>query len=194
MKPFFIGIAGGSGSGKTAIANNLKKYFGKKASVFNIDNYQKFKGKLPKRYGRKNWDHPKAVYWQKLIKDLSSLKKGKEIIIKSRDQERLKKVQILKFRPSKIIIVEGYLLFYKPVVRNLLDFLIYLEAKDKTRIKRRTKFKSPSYIKKILLPMHRKYIEPTKKFADLIIDTDKNSIRQSCQKIIEKLPHYLISR
>src|SRR4030042_3406623 len=190
MKPFFIGITGGSGSGKTAIANNLKTYFGEKASVFNIDNYQKFEGKLPKRYGRKNWDHPKAIYWQKLIKDLSSLKKGDEIIIKSRDQERLKKVQTLKLKPTKIIIVEGYLLFHKPAVRNLLDFLIYIEANDRIRIKRRTKFKSLNYIKKILLPMHQKYIEPTKKFADLIIDTDKNSIRQSCQKIIQKLPKF----
>ncbi len=191
MKPFFIGITGGSGSGKTAIANNLKKYLGKKTSVFNMDNYQKFEGKLPKRYGRKNWDHPKAIYWQKLIKDLSSLKKGKEIIIKSRDQEKLKKVKTLKFKPAKIIIIEGYLLFYNPPVRNLLDFLVYLEANDKTRIKRRTKFKSLNYVKKILLPMHRKYIEPTKKFADLVIDTDKNSVKQSCKKIIQNLPYPL---
>ncbi len=191
MKPFFIGITGGSGSGKTAIANNLKKYLGKKTSVFNMDNYQKFEGKLPKRYGRKNWDHPKAIYWQKLIKDLSSLKKDKEIIIKSREQERLKKVKTLKFKPAKVIIIEGYLLFYNPPVRNLLDFLVYLEANDKTRIKRRTKFKSLNYVKKILLPMHRKYIEPTKKFADLVIDTDKNSVKQSCKKIIQNLPYPL---
>ncbi len=192
MKPFFIGIAGGSGSGKTGIANELKKYFGEKAAVLNIDNYQKFDSKLPKRYGRKNWDHPKAIYWQRLIKDLSLLKQGKEIIVKSREQKRLKRFELLKFKPKKVIIIEGYLLFYNPTVRELLDFLVFLEANEKTRIKRRTKFKSPNYIKKILLPMHRKYIEPTKKFANLIIDTDENSIRQSCHKIIKELSNYLI--
>lgn len=185
MKPFFIGIAGGSGSGKTAVANELKKYFGEKASVFNMDNYQKFEGKIPKRYGRKNWDHPKAIYWQRLIRDLSVLKQGKEIIIKSREQKELKKFELLKFKPTKIVIIEGHLLFYNRSIRNLLDFLVYLEASDKMRIKRRTKFKSKNYIEKILLPMHKKYIEPTKKFSDIVIDTDENSIKQSCRKIIK---------
>lgn len=78
MTPFFIGIAGGSGSGKTALAKELKKYFKKKASIFHIDNYQKFRERLPEFYGMKNWDHPKSINWNRLFKDLVSIKKIKQ--------------------------------------------------------------------------------------------------------------------
>ena len=127
MIPFFIGITGGSGSGKTALARELKKYFGKKAKIFNFDKYQRFGEKLPLLYGMENWDCPEAIKWDKLYKDLIFLK-----------------------RQIVIVIVEGYLLFYKPEVRRLLDFLIFLEAKNKTRSKRRTKFKNDKYIENII--------------------------------------------
>lgn len=187
MTPFFIGITGGSGSGKTALARELKKHFERRASVFHIDNYQKFGEKLPEIYGMKNWDHPKSINWDKLLKDLILLKKGKAIIIESRDQKKLKKVKEKIFRPSEIIIIEGYLLFYKPSIRNLLDFRIHLEAGDKIRIRRRTKFKNVKYVKKILLPMHYKYIEPTKRFADLVLNTEKYSVKQCCKRAIKQL-------
>jgi len=107
---------------------------------------------------------PQAIKWDKLQKDLISLKKKKGIVI-----------------------VEGYLLFYNPAVRRLLDFLIFLEAKDKTRIKRRTKFKNDKYVEKVLLPMHKKYIEPTKKFADSVLDTEKYLIKQCAKRIIQAI-------
>ncbi len=187
MIPFFIGITGGSGSGKTALARELKKYFGKKASVFHIDNYQKFGRKLPQISGIKSWDHPESINWNRLIKDLVSLKKGEAIIIKSRDQKKLKKVKEVVFKPAEIIIVEGYLLFYKPKVRNLLDFRVYLKASEETRIKRRTKPKNVKYIQKVLLPMHKKYIEPTKKFANLVLNTEQYSVKQCSKQIARYL-------
>lgn len=187
MKPFFIGITGGSGSGKTSLAKELKNHFKKRASVFHIDNYQRFGEKLPEICGIKNWDHPKSIKWDRLIKDLSSLKNGKKIIIKSRDQKTLKNMKEKVFMPTELIIVEGYLLFYNPLVRNLLDFLVYLDASDKVRIQRRNKSKNPQYVQKILLPMHHKYIEPTKKFADLILNTEKYSLRDCCKQIIQDL-------
>ena len=189
MTPFFIGITGGSGSGKTALAKELKRCFKKKASIFHIDNYQKFEGKLPKLYEMENWDHPKSINWNRFLKDLTLLKKNKTITIKSRDQKKLKKIKEIIFVPSKIVIIEGYLLFYKLSVRNLLDFRIYLKASEKARIKRRTKFKNAEYIQKILLPMHNKYIKPTKKFANLILNTEKYSIKQCSEQIIKALPN-----
>lgn len=165
MKPFFIGIAGGSGTGKTKLARELKKYFGEKAKILHIDKYQRFGDKLPRLCGMENWDCPQAIKWDKLYKDLISLKKEKGIII-----------------------VEGYLLFYRSSIRRLLDFLVFLTASDKTRIKRRTKFKNSEYVRKVLLPMHKKYIEPTRKLADLILNTEKYSIKQCSQKIIQHLP------
>ena len=194
MTPLFIGISGGSGSGKTRLAKELKKYFGREASILHIDNYQKFGGKLPEIYGMKNWDHPKSINWNKLLKDLLLLKKGKTIIIKSRDQRTLNKVRGRVFVPSEIIIVEGYFLFYKPLIRKILDISIYLEVSDKTLVKRRTKFKSTKYVQKILLPMYHKYIEPTKKFADLILNTEKLSVKDCMKRIIIYLKNSYLNR
>ncbi|MDP1538816.1 MAG: AAA family ATPase [bacterium] len=182
MNSCFIGITGGSGSGKTALARELKKHFGKRALIFHIDNYQKFGEKLPEIQGMKNWDHPRSIKWERMIKDLLLLEKGKTITIKSRDQKNLKRVEEKTLRPSEIIIVEGYFLFYKSLIRELLDFSIFLEASEKARIKRRTKPKNTKYIQKILLPMHNEYIEPTKRFADLILNTEKLSIKQCVKK------------
>ncbi|MDP3995977.1 MAG: hypothetical protein Q8P74_01890 [bacterium] len=185
MKLFFIGITGGSGSGKTALARELKKYFGKRALIFHIDNYQKFGEKLPEiKGGMKNWDHPGAIKWERMIKDLLSLKGGETITVKSRDQKKLKRVKEKTLRPSEIIIIEGYFLFYKSSIRKLLDFSVFLKANEEIRIKRRTKPKNIEYVQKILLPMHNKYIEPTKKFADLILNTEKLSIERCVKKII----------
>ena len=194
MTPFFIGIAGGSGTGKTAIAKELRKALGKKASIFYIDNYQKFEEKLPKLCGMENWDHPKSINWDKLLKDLLLLKKGKSVTIKARGQRKLNKFKFKKksFTPTPIIIIDGYLLFYNASVRKILDFLVFLKANKKTRIKRRTKFKDYKYIQKILLPMHRKYIEPTKKFADLILNTEKYSIRQCSEQITQHLQNKIL--
>jgi len=193
MTPFFIGIAGGSGTGKTVLAKELKEALGKSASILHMDNYQRFGEKLPKLYGMKNWDHPKAINWDKFLKDLISLKNGQAITIKLREQKKLKKVKIVTFYPSKIIIIEGYLLFYKTPIRKLIDFRIYLEASEDVRIKRRTKIKGKGdrYIKKVVLPMHYKYIEPTKKYANLVLNTDKSSIKRCYKQVVRHLPNKL---
>ena len=173
MTPFFIGISGGSGSGKTVLARELKKHFGRKAKMLNMDKYQRFGEKLPQLFGMENWDCPAAIKWDKLYKDLISLKKNKGIII-----------------------AEGYFLFYKPKVRRLFDFRVFLTASEKTRVERRKNLKNekyikkillPKYIKKIVLPMHKKYIEPTKKFANLVLNTEKYSVKQCCQKVLKYL-------
>lgn len=190
MTSFLLGIAGLSGSGKTALAKELKKFFAKKASILHLDNYQRFGEELPVVEGLKNWDHPKAINWDKLIVDLISLKEDKTIVVESRDQKKLRATEKAKrtlFKPSPIIIVEGYLLFYKAAVRKLLDFLVFLEASDETCIKRRTKFKNDDYLSKILLPMSRRYILPTKRFANLVLNTEQSSIEDCCQEIIRHL-------
>lgn len=187
MTPYFVGIAGGSGSGKTALAKRLKKHLRKKASIFHIDNYQKIGGKPPRLHGMDNWDHPNAIYWNQLSKDLKTLKEGKPVIIKTREQKQLTNVKKILFNPKPIVIIEGYLLFVKPEIRKLLDFLVYCDAKDDIRIKRRTKFKHAAYVEKILLPMHHTYIDPTKKFADLILDTGKHSIQRCTERVLRRL-------
>lgn len=185
MKPFFIGIAGGSGTGKTAIVKEFKKQFKSSILLLHLDNYQRYGQKLPNYRGMKNWDHPRTIRWDRLLLDLQALRVGKEVKTKVRDQKNLKVIHVISFRPTKIIIIEGYLLFHNPSVRKALDYLIYLEAKDETRAERRTKIKGKDniYIHKVVNPMHNKYIVPTKRFADVVIDTDKNTIKQAVKKI-----------
>ena len=185
MKSFIISIAGGSGSGKTTLALALKRSLGRKASVFSLDNYQRFGRKLSVIDGIKNWDHPSAVNWEKFVADLKALKNGKAITTTHRDQANLKFPRKIVFKPNQIIITEGYLLFHPLSVRKLLDFLIFTSAKEKTRVSRRRKFKNDKYTKKVLLPMHRKYIEPTKQYADVVIDTEKLSLTE-CVNLVRK--------
>lgn len=185
MKPFIIGIAGGSGSGKTTLANGLKKKLGKRASILSLDNYQRFGQKLPVIDGIKNWDSPLSVNWDKFIKDLRKLKASKSVMITHREQKSLKSPKKVIFLPNKILIIDGYLLFHLKSVREMIDFLIFTSAKDKIRVKRRTKFKNDKYIEKVLLPMHKKYIEPTKMYADLILDTEKLSLTK-CVNLVDK--------
>ncbi|OHA00590.1 MAG: hypothetical protein A3C11_02950 [Candidatus Sungbacteria bacterium RIFCSPHIGHO2_02_FULL_49_12] len=191
--PFFIGIAGGSGSGKTTLAVKLKSYFGKNAAVFHLDNYQKFGKKLPILHGLKNWDRPNSVDWKQLRHDLEALKKGKSVTLILRDQKSLKVLRRVILKPKKVLIVEGYLLFLKASIRRLFETRIFLDASDKMRMKRRTKFKDDEYIRRVLLPMHRKYIEPTKKTADLVINTERLSpkkiLRFAISTLKEKTNH-----
>lgn len=191
MTPFFIGISGGSGAGKTAIAKALKKRLGKKSAIFHLDNYQRIGENIAKTGGMKNWDHPDAVNWVRLYKDLVLLKSGKQIFLTSRSQKKLNNPIKIIFSPAEIIIAEGYLLFYKKSIRKIINFLVYLDAIEKTRIKRRSKplGKDNRYIKKVLLPMHQKYIVPTKIYANLILDTDKCKITECVNKIITRLKY-----
>ena len=188
IKPFFIGIAGGSGSGKTALAKTLKKHFGRKSVILHLDNYQKFEGKLPILHGMKNWDSPESINWNKLYKDLLSLKKRKPVILTSREQKYLRDKKKIIFHPSDIVIIEGYLLFYRKFIRQLIDFRVFLRANQNTRLRRRTKDKSRPYVEKILLPMHKKYIQPARNYADLVLNTEKHSTEECCKKIVKCLP------
>jgi len=121
MKPFLISITGGSGAGKTALAKELKRHFGRKASIFHMDNYQRFGEKLPKLHGMKNWDCPAAIKWDELIRDITSLKDGKVITIKTRAQKKLKRPKKVTFVPTEIVVVEGYFLFYKKSLRCITN-------------------------------------------------------------------------
>jgi len=192
MKPFFLGIAGGSGSGKTLLARGLKKFLGKRTSILHLDIYQRFGEELPKIKGMENWDCPEAVDWKRLQKDLKDLKGGKTIKIKKREQRRLKIIRNAAFCPKEIIIIEGYLLFSKYSIRKFLDFLIFLKASEKTRAKRRTKFKGRGgrYLREVVLPMHEKYIEPTRKYATLVLNTDKCLVGQCVKKTIIHLNRF----
>ncbi|HVZ12664.1 MAG TPA: uridine kinase [Patescibacteria group bacterium] len=179
MKPILIGIAGGTGAGKSTVTAALQNKYPDDIQVIEFDGY--FRKDPPKLEGYDNFDHPDAIYFDRLVSDLKSLSEGNvtsipvkaelvgpgEYAFKERDNRDL--------LPTKIIIVEGYLALYHPEVRKLFKESIFLDIDHAVRWERRVHFKFGDYETKVAIPMHEKYVEPTKEFADKVIDVSGKS-------------------
>ena len=118
-----IGIAGGTGSGKTTITNKIKQAFGSDVTVIYHDNYYKAHHDLSlEERSKLNYDHPDAYDTDLLIRDLSGLKAGKTVNSPVYDftiHDRTPNILVIK--PARVIIVEGILIFVNPALRSLMD-------------------------------------------------------------------------
>lgn len=181
MKPLIIGIAGGTGSGKTTLVERLREQFGDDISVLAHDSYYKAHHDLPLEERRLlNYDHPSSFDTDRMIADLEQLQAGRAIerpvydfTIHDRTEETV------TVEPNKVILVDGILVFEDPALRDLMDIKIFVDTDADVRILRRilrdVKERGRSldsvveqYLSTVK-PMHEQFIEPTKKFADLII-------------------------
>jgi uridine kinase len=176
-----IGIAGGTGSGKTTITRKLVQRFVGEVSVINHDNYYKAHHDMPYEQRCKlNYDHPDAFDTDLLISDLRMLKAGREIVCPVYDysiHDRSDKTMVIK--PAKVIIVEGILIFADKTLCDEMDIKIFVDADADVRILRRItrdvrdRGRSlESVIKQYLTtvkPMHEQFVEPSKRNADIII-------------------------
>ena len=188
MKTTIIGIAGGTGSGKSTFTNRLKAYFGDRITVMYRDNYYRPHGDLPFEERQKiNYDHPDSLETDLLIEHLKALREGKAIDCPTYDfahHTRAKK--IVRVEPSRVIIVEGILILQDPRLRDLFDIKIFVEADADERILRRVtrdikeRGRSLENIMEQYLttvkPMHYLYVEPTKTVADLILNSGLNDV------------------
>ena len=188
MKTTIIGIAGGTGSGKSTFTNRLKAYFGDRITVMYHDNYYRPHDDLPFEERQKiNYDHPDSLETDLLIEHLNALREGKAIDCPTYDfahQTRAKK--IVRVEPSRVIIVEGILILQDPRLRDLFDIKIFVEADADERILRRVtrdikeRGRSLENIMEQYLttvkPMHYLYVEPTKTVADLILNSGLNDV------------------
>jgi len=177
-----IGIAGGSGSGKTTVVNKIIKSLPKNSvSVISQDSYYKNNGHLSMEERAKiNFDHPSSIEFKLLIEHLDMLKSGKTIpmpIYSYLTCTRAK--ETIEIKPKKVIIVEGILILTNPRLRQRLDIKIYVDADNDDRLmriiwrdieERGRSFKDVlEHYEKYVKPMHLQFIEPTKRYADLII-------------------------
>lgn len=180
-KVMIIGIAGGTGSGKTTITRRLVQRFGKDVSVVYHDNYYKaHHGMTYEERARLNYDHPNAFDTDLLIRDLRELKDGKEIYCPVYDytiHDRSEKT--VKVSPSKVIIVEGILIFENKELCDLMDIKIFVDTDADVRILRRIvrdvrdrgrtlESVIDQYLTTVK-PMHEQFVEPSKRNADIII-------------------------
>lgn len=202
-KPFIIGIAGGTASGKTTLAKKIQDEFKDKAILLSHDFYYKSLSNISKEERMKrNYDCPEAFETDLLIKDIKSLLLGKTIERPIYSYtERLREKETVTVIPAPIIIIEGILVLENDELTDLMDMKVFVDTDSDIRltrlIKRDTKERGLdlNYIiqkyKDTLKPMHEKYIEPTKQKADLVIPADNNISDMSCSTIIEKIRNML---
>jgi len=181
-----IGIAGGTGSGKTTVVNQIMNELpADEVCVISQDSYYKATDELTYDERVKiNFDHPRAIDFDLLIRHISELKEGKIIeqpIYSFVTHNRTK--DTIKTHPRKVVVVEGILIFNSEELRNLFDIKVFVHADADERLIRRVRRDINERGRDIdevlnryqdtLKPMHQQFIEPTKNFADIIIPNDR---------------------
>ena len=188
MNCIIIGIAGGTGSGKSTFTKRLKDEFKEDVAVIYHDNYYRRQDEVPFEERKKvNYDHPGSRETQLLLEHLHMLKDGRPIQCPVYDYSlHNRSDQLLHIEPRKIIIVEGILLLADKRIRDLLDIKIYVEADADERILRRivrdVKERGrdiDNIVEQYLTtvkPMHYLYVEPTRALADIVINSGMNNV------------------
>ncbi len=183
-----IGIAGGTGSGKTTVVNRIVQELPiEEICVISQDSYYKSTDSLSLEERTKiNFDHPRAIDFDLLIKHLKELRKGNVIeqpVYSFISHNRTK--DTVKTHPRKVVIVEGILIFTSEELRSLFDIKVFVHADADERLIRRIRRDINERGRDIdevldryqdtLKPMHQQFIEPTKSYADIIIPNDRHN-------------------
>lgn len=198
-KPYFVGIAGGSASGKTTLLRALLDHFNPaKLTLVSQDNYYIAKEHLPKTDdGEVNFDHPEALDLARLCTDLQSLAAGNQVVIKEYTFNNVNAVpKMITYTPSEIVVVEGLFVLTHQGISKMLDLKVFVDADEHIRLSRRIKrdfeergytlYQVLDYYERFVVPMYRRYIEPTKFDCDIIIP---NNTRM--EHAIKVLIHHL---
>lgn len=188
MDCIIIGIAGGSGSGKSTFTNKLKDLYGDRITVLYHDNYYRRNDHLTLEERRKiNYDDPEALETDLLVDHLRKLKEGEPIQCPTYDYSKHnRKEEVLEVKPNRIVVVEGILALQNPELRDLFDIKIYVEADADERILRRVSRDVKERGRDLdgiidqylttVKPMHYIYVEPTRALADIVINSGRNEV------------------
>ena len=201
-KILVIGIAGGTGSGKTTLMKNLIARFGDVVTVLSHDNYYRRHDELTyEERSALNYDEPAAMETELMVRHLDALRHWQEIdcpvydfSVHNRSDETIRVV------PRKVIIVEGILIFADEALRNLMDIKIFVDTDADVRLCRRIKRdvnKRGRTLESVLTqyhttvkPIHEKYVEPSKKYADLVVpEGGKNFV--ALDMIMDRIQRHL---
>ncbi|MCQ2770548.1 MAG: uridine kinase [Clostridia bacterium] len=181
MSSIIIGIAGGTGSGKTTLANRIINQFKDQIAVVHHDNYYKSHTNLTYEERTKlNYDHPDSFDTDLMVEDVKKLKSGSEIKCPVYDfTVHNRSDEFIIIQPKPIILVEGLLILSDPSLRELMDIKIFVDTDADIRLIRRIRrdmIERERSLDSILgqymetvKPMHDLYIEPSKRYADVII-------------------------
>ena len=185
---YVIGIAGGSGSGKSTFAARLREQFPDSVALISCDNYYRAHDDIPLEERRLlNYDAPEALEFDLMVSHLRALKRGEAVDCPVYDFAlHNRSDKILRIDPKPVIIVDGILILSDPALRETFDLRIYVEADADERILRRARRDMEvrgRHIDDIMhqylttvKPMHEQYVEPSKKHADLILNGGMNPV------------------
>lgn len=181
----FIGIAGGTGAGKTTVARQITDGV-ESVCVLPLDNYYRDRSSLsPEERARVNYDHPDAFDWPLVREHLDALAAGEAVEMPQYDFERhVRTDETVHVAPGAVVVVEGILALYDEAVRDRLDLQLYVETDADVRVLRRIERdveergrNLEGVIEQYLTtvkPMHEQFVQPTKRDADLIIPEGAN--------------------
>ena len=184
-----IGIAGGSGSGKTTLMNNIVKRFEDNITVLSHDSYYKRHDDMTyEERCQLNYDEPAALETDLMVRHLDQLRKGEAIDCPVYDfTVHNRSDEVTRIEPSRVIIVEGILIFENEALRDLMDIRIFVDTDADIRLCRRVKRdvnKRGRSLESVLQqyqetvkPMYEKYVEPSKKYAHILVpEGGKNAV------------------
>ena len=185
---YVIGIAGGSGSGKSTFANGLLNKFPDSIALVSCDNYYKAHDDLPLEERRLlNSDSPDSLEFDLMVSQLKALRRGEAVDCPVYDYAlHTRSDKVVRIEPKPVIIVDGILILSDPALRETFDLKIYVDADADERILRRAKRDMETRGRRIdditaqylstVKPMHETFVEPSKKHADLIVVGGMNPI------------------
>lgn len=203
MDVTIIGIAGGTGSGKSTFTNKLKAEFGDDIAVLYHDSYYRKQVGVPfEERVKVNYDHPNALETELLLEHLKMLKEGKRVECPVYDFTIHNRADETTWvEPKRIILLEGILVLADERLRNMMDIKIYVDADADERILRRVvrdvrdrgrdlEGIVSQYLTTVK-PMHYKYVEPSRYMADIVVNSGKNPIafnlvRDSIEKLLKE--------
>lgn len=185
-KPYIVGIAGGTGAGKTTLAHILFDHLGddRALSIAHDAYYRDFSHIPADQRGQINFDHPDALETDLLVQHLQALSRGETVSIPTYDfATHIRTGRTFEICPRPIIIVEGILLLVEQILRDVLNLKIFVDTPPDIRLIRRInrdvdkRGRTPKSVtlqyRETVRPMHDAYVEPSRKYADLIVCGDR---------------------
>lgn len=210
MKKKIILVAGGTASGKTMIAQALKKEYdeiGISCTLMSMDNYYKSINELPEEKGMDvNWDTPKALDWEKFDSDILRLYNNEDVYKKPYDFETFThKGEDILYKSSDVIIIEGLFALLSKQCREIAESRIFVHSDDDVRLIRRINRDSSGRYKegfdldvfmkkwiKEIKPMHKKYVKPTSEYADFIIKNNEEFVGEEKERMLNLLQSIMV--
>lgn len=182
MNPIIIGVAGGTGAGKTTVIHQITNQIGpENIVVLEHDSYYRDLKHLPfEERAKRNFDHPSALETELLVRHIDALKEGYQVEVPKYDFSRhIRKEEKELVKPRKIILVDGILIFSEKELRDLMNVKIFVDTDDDIRLLRRIRRDTVerdrslesvlNQYEKYVRPMHLEFVEPSKRYADIII-------------------------